>query len=707
MHAIAVLFVLLAFPTQAVFCFFKNVNFSTPEQCGPFEVNFSKPTEPPALPLSLTIVPISSYPISVVLPSDSWDNNSDAGSARITFLPLESGTKFVASLDDATGNSVGFISDIIAVANSSVTTCLPPKQGRSNFYGVHGSLSQCSRFNVTFNPSMISHFPTIRAFLPRYFSFPVNATSTPVNTFTPDFRGDHGNGKRDGDDSSDDHDNKSNSTNNSGGGASGNSGNNGKDDSDNKPHNISSKEYVLDVMHGFQAVLSFDDGEGHRETSGLFTAGGTSGSSSNCFKETFSSPSRSAESGSPQRSSNDEHLSKQGKIIVSVLGVSVAISIAIIIYILVRKRRRVKRDLEKTSFVFTEDVDMGSSFMSSLATRIRTRISQMTSGKRSFRSYRSYRDERDGASTWIPTSPIGSVAPLSPKHTSLMQTEKTLSWIAFDKDAQGYPDDGMRTLARNSRDPENSESNALYTLPNVEITSPMPLFPTPARLRWSKPDVPKPAVSRSSESSRFLLGSGYLSNRSSGPAPILRNGGSRVSKELPKQPDASSASAVRSSESSRFVLGSGYLSSSSSGPPRMTQTGKTVRPNKRQSAPPRHSNINEGRSSGAVLSTDFSSSGYMPSRSSSATPEPESNGIYISSPIQPTSDLPLDVPSQQRMESGAEAGKMESTPATMVHDPDRPLSRYFSLRREGSQNRGRILPFPTVSLRASRTSSQQ
>ena len=44
-------------------------------------------------------------------------------------------------------------------------------------------------------------------------------------------------------------------------------------------HSPGSPTYI----HGIQAVLLMDDGLGHRETSQLFTAGGTAGSPLNCF----------------------------------------------------------------------------------------------------------------------------------------------------------------------------------------------------------------------------------------------------------------------------------------------------------------------------------------------------------------------------------------------------------------------------------------
>lgn len=240
MHFAAALFVLLAL-TQDVFCSFFSVSFSQVKQCGSFTVNFTgvPGSTPPALPLTLTIVPFNSNPILIPIPFGNWDNTTFKGTAEITFLPFDDGTQFVASLDDANGEGMGLVSDVIGVMQSSDSSCLPFSQGGNNghggggnkgaktdFYDFRGDFSQCSTFNVTFDPTDDIQAPTIRAFLPRSFAFPINATR--LNS----------------------------------------SGN---------------QEYMLDVFHGFQAVLLLDDGVGHAETSGLFTTGGDISSPKDCF----------------------------------------------------------------------------------------------------------------------------------------------------------------------------------------------------------------------------------------------------------------------------------------------------------------------------------------------------------------------------------------------------------------------------------------
>ena len=56
------------------------------------------------------------------------------------------------------------------------------------------------------------------------------------------------------------------------------SGSNGDKDNSNF------QQYVLDVVHGQQVVLLFNDSKGHAETSPLITVGGDAGSSKMCLK---------------------------------------------------------------------------------------------------------------------------------------------------------------------------------------------------------------------------------------------------------------------------------------------------------------------------------------------------------------------------------------------------------------------------------------
>ena len=298
---------------------------------------------------------------------------------------------------------------------------------------------------------------------------------------------------------------------------------------------------------------------------------------------------------------------------------------------------------------------MGSSFVTTFASRIRARISQMTYGKRSVRSYRSYRDEKDGASTWIPTSPIGS-----PVHLGSPINEKQVSWVDFGaalgKDGR---EESESSPAHRGRTLGVDEMHNSVELPCLAFDYPAPPVPDKSR-QSTKPDVPVPAVSRSSEGSRMLLGSGYLSSRSSETGVMTRR---------------SQGAAL----ATRFSL------------------------------PPRSSPSSKRPFSAAVLSSTFSFTAHGSSRTSSATSNTDlaskhANEIYVSSPIRPTPDVPDNV-----LPSQIDSGTVQNPPPVVTRDTVRD-SRYShlkgSLRRDGPpRERGRILPFPIVSLRMSRSTS--
>ncbi|KAL5501661.1 hypothetical protein ACEPAH_8921 [Sanghuangporus vaninii] len=294
---------------------------------------------------------------------------------------------------------------------------------------------------------------------------------------------------------------------------------------------------------------------------------------------------------------------------------------------------------------------MGSSFATTFASRIRARISHMTYGKRSLRSYQSYGDEKDGASIWIPTSPIGSPAPLA----NSPRAEKRSSWIDFSAVLRNVPPEGLETpSARYSRTLRADDMDNSISLPSLEFNYPAPRISTDMH-RLDKPDVPVPAVSRSSESSCFLLGSGYLSSRSSGTGIFTR---------------------------------------------------KNTRLSIRNSLPAQTVNSNGRHHSATILSTNFSSSGYMPSRSSSATmdrefqPRQVNNEIYVSSPIRPAPEVPDSISSSQP------DSRTVQRPSTVI---TRDIASRISILRgnlrrdEPPRERGRILPFPTASLRMPRS----
>ncbi|KAI0669140.1 hypothetical protein C8Q78DRAFT_977996 [Trametes maxima] len=209
---------------------FASISFSDVKQCGGFSVDFAGGKAPSALPLTLTVLPINGTPISIPLPADAWNSTAQTGAA-ITFLPFPAGTEFVASLDDARGRSTALISDVLVVdpSDSNDTSCLPTNAAPfAPEYTLSSTLSQCETFNVSFNTSQGFSAPTIRAFIPRGASFPVNQTR----------------------------------------GSDGSSG---------------VATYTMDAPRDFQVLLQFTDPSGHRETSALMPVFGDIQSASSCI----------------------------------------------------------------------------------------------------------------------------------------------------------------------------------------------------------------------------------------------------------------------------------------------------------------------------------------------------------------------------------------------------------------------------------------
>lgn len=640
MHIFSVLLVLLAISTQAVSFF--NVSYSPVEQCGPFFVDVFGPFTPD-LPLTLTVVPFLSEALSIPIPPGLWDEETLSGKITVPFLPIPVGSEFVASLDDANNQSLGLVSDVIAVQHSNNKSCLPQHHGSGQrLFSMHGGLSQCSRFNISFDPSKVLKFPSVRAFLPRSFSFIVNASNTPATTVEI---GGHSDSSSDGDDDdndknsknnktssgkdskesessdkddddSDDNNNNSDDSGNNGGNSNSSNGNGNSTDNsdDSKAHNITNKEYILNVIHGIQAVLLMDDGLGHRETSQLFTAGGTAGSPLSCFH--FNSASNTTDDdplptpsaggstggsdGGPGISSSESgHKLTKGDKVAITLSVLSAIAISIsIAYILLRRRRfnKGRDDLFKTgSFVFTEDVDMGSSF----ATRIRTQMSRVLSlegpgteaVKRRYPSYRSYRDEKDGVSSYIPTSPIGSLnLPTTPR-TSLVRSEKIVSWVPFTDGAI------LEQLSFFEKGQANSRTTrAARALPFVDVGKALPSIPN-SQIRDS--ELPTSTIPRDSVVSRLIFGSGYV--------PSIRN--ERLAPPPPLPKPTSLVSSQRTTATPSYVESSlsGYQPSAPS-----TTNSQTLVIRKPQN--------NSGPDDTTELGTQ---------------PEPQRQKIFVSSPIRP------------------------------------------------------------------------
>ncbi|RPD62852.1 hypothetical protein L227DRAFT_609398 [Lentinus tigrinus ALCF2SS1-6] len=208
---------------------FASIQFSTVKQCGNFSVTFQGGKAPAALPLTLSVLPVNGTPVFIPLPLDAWNSTSETGAA-ITFLPLPEGTQFLASLDDANGRGTALVSDVLVIeaSDSGDTSCLPTTQ--SPFvprYSVNGTLNQCESFFVDFDATQNISSPTVRAFVPKGASFPVNETEATSTTGVG--------------------------------------------------------SYLMDVPRDSTAVLLFQDQSGYAETSTIFPVLGNVNSDSSCI----------------------------------------------------------------------------------------------------------------------------------------------------------------------------------------------------------------------------------------------------------------------------------------------------------------------------------------------------------------------------------------------------------------------------------------
>jgi len=224
------LFSFLAFAPRRVFALFEFVAYSRVQQCGPFNISFSGGQPPAALPLTLTVIPFDSTPLSFTIPESAWDSSTSSGS-YVTVLPLPSGVSLMASLDDAAGNSAALTSDVTQVLPSTDTSCISANQTNPTvFQLVDDAVSQCSPFDVSRNTSYSDHSLSVRAFIPTGLSFSLRwknfYSSQGVDTYT----------------------------------------------------------YIMDVASGLRVAMLFDDGQGTRQVSDLISVGGGASSPSGCLQ---------------------------------------------------------------------------------------------------------------------------------------------------------------------------------------------------------------------------------------------------------------------------------------------------------------------------------------------------------------------------------------------------------------------------------------
>ncbi|EPQ51173.1 hypothetical protein GLOTRDRAFT_133366 [Gloeophyllum trabeum ATCC 11539] len=297
---------ILAFSPQVVLSRFNTIKFSSIQQCGPFSVTFSGGNAPTALPLTLTVVPFNSTPISITIPEDSWNATTSTGAA-VTFLPLPAGSTFVASLDDADGHPTGLVSDVIAIENSSDTSCLPPQAAATTppFAVDTSTFSQCAPFNVSYDAAAGVGVPKVRGFIPRGFSLYMAQNST--------------------------------------------------------DEAASIATYTMEAFRGLQIALLMDDGKGHRQTTAIQSVLGDSTSSAKCIHVNvtqISSNTTNAMNSSQMMTTEPTtsvKLSKGAIIAITVVSVALVAGVLILMGLYVyreRKRRRALRaqaDVERQS----------------------------------------------------------------------------------------------------------------------------------------------------------------------------------------------------------------------------------------------------------------------------------------------------------------------------------------------------------------------
>jgi hypothetical protein len=223
------LFIGLLACSSTVFAF-ETISFSDIHQCGPFNISFAGGKPPAALPLTLTVIPFRSSPISITIQNPSWNPTTSTG-AVTTYLPLAAGTDFIASLDDAQGRGVGFVSDIMQIQPSDNNTCLSTSPV-SQQYSIKSSLIQCRPFDVVYNTTASPSPSSVRAFRPLGPSYFLNRTQSDGTEILP-------------------------------------------------PFNITS--YQMTAPRGSQIVMLFSDGSGYRESSSLTPVLGDTTSNTSCL----------------------------------------------------------------------------------------------------------------------------------------------------------------------------------------------------------------------------------------------------------------------------------------------------------------------------------------------------------------------------------------------------------------------------------------
>lgn len=289
-------------------------------------------------------------------------------------------------------------------------------------------------------------------------------------------------------------------------------------------------------------------------------------------------------------------------------------SILWVYYFLVRKRS--KAIDSSSTFVFTEDIDCGS-FIS----RLRRRLTQVTGG---FSNYRGDRSVKRASSSGILTSPTGSICPNDIAAQQISNSDERTPMVMVD--IEQCTDDRFIRLSMKTERNDKCQGDTTNPIARPLSIPVLAYIPESPPMYDASLIGTQTAQDRSSADSKILLGSGYLSTTSSRDLlPDLP----------PKQPGL------------------------------QVRTSKLLLPRQTRNPPLRFSASRPASSVSIPSNVSVSSfSGHVLSKSSLLSPCPEpanySSEIYISSPRQPSFDMPRSVSPPC---SDASQNRPESLPA--------------------------------------------
>ncbi|KAG6833438.1 hypothetical protein H0H87_006804 [Tephrocybe sp. NHM501043] len=284
-------FGILTIGPQVVLSLNFTFTLSEVKQCEPVSITIvGNSTVHTTSPTSLTLVPFNSTPVSIPI-SDAPSNIS---SVSVASVPFAAGTRFLASLDDASGENLAKVSAVVEVLPSPTgnATCLPKAEHTvttRNFILNNSTFSQCENFTITYNHAAISRAPSIRALSPEGPSHLLNLANEDSSTETA--------------------------------------------------------TYLLSFKRSKVVVLIYDDGMGHTESSVIMTVAGDSSSTEGCL-----SGARNFSSSTTEPNSASSWPSKLSMSII--IGASVGgglvvfVAFCMLLFILRLRRRRRQEDVE-------------------------------------------------------------------------------------------------------------------------------------------------------------------------------------------------------------------------------------------------------------------------------------------------------------------------------------------------------------------------